>query len=257
MKLLDASDLSVKYDGIEIFSGVDFTIDSGELVGLVGPNGAGKTTLLRTLAGLLPDNADKTHFLGQTLSAINRKQLACDLAYLPQGNESHWPVTVETLVMFGRLPHGNPWRGPSNKDHEIVQQTLQACDVSQFAKRAVDTLSGGERARVMLARVLAVEPRLLLADEPVTGLDPGHQLDVMERFRQLSDSGMGIVIVIHDLTLAARYCHRLVLLSEHKIVAQGRPTEVLSAKNLARCFDIRAHIGSVEGRAFVLPMERC
>ncbi len=257
MNLLDATGLSVRFDGIEVFSGVDFSITSGEVVGLIGPNGAGKTTLLRTLAGLLPGNADKTHFLGQPLSAIDRKQLARDLAYLPQGNESHWPVTVDTLVMFGRLPHGNPWRGPSAKDHEIVQQALQACDVSQFAKRSVDTLSGGERARVMLARVLAVEPRLLLADEPVTGLDPGHQLDVMERFRQLSDLGMGIVVVIHDLTLAARYCHRLVLLSEHSVVAQGKPDEVLSAKNLAHCFDIRAHIGSVDGHAFVVPLERC
>jgi len=257
MKLLDAAGLSVSFDGIEIFSGVDFSIGAGELVGLIGPNGAGKTTLLRTLSGLLAYNSDKVHFLGQPLSDINRKQLARDLAYLPQGNESHWPVTVDALVMLGRLPHSNPWRGPSTKDHEIVRQVLQACDVSQFAKRSVNTLSGGERARVMLARVLAVEPRLLLADEPVTGLDPGHQLDVMERFRQLSDLGMGIVIVIHDLTLAARYCHRLVLLSEHKVVAQGRPTEVLSAQNLARCFDIRAHIGSAEGRAFVVPIERC
>lgn len=257
MNLLDATTLSVRFDGIEILSGVDFSIDSGELVGLIGPNGAGKTTLLRTLSGLLPYNLDKIRFLGQPLSVINRKQLARDLAYLPQGNESHWPVTVNTLVMFGRLPHGNPWRGPSKKDREIVQQALKACDVSQFAGRSLDTLSGGERARVMLARVLAVEPRLLLADEPVTGLDPAHQLDVMERFRQLSNLGMGIVIVVHDLTLAARYCHRLVMLSEHKVVAQGKPSEVLSAQNLARCFGIRAHTGSVAGQAFVVPIERC
>lgn len=257
MKLLEATGLSVRFGETVILSEINFSMNAGELVGLIGPNGAGKTTLLRALSGLLPSNSDKLSFLSQPLSAISRKQLARDLAYLPQGNESHWAVTVDTLVMLGRLPHRNPWKGPSKKDRDTVQRALQACDVSQFAGRSVNTLSGGERARVMLARALAVEPRLLLADEPVTGFDPGHQLDVMERFRQLSDSGMGIAIVVHDLTLAARYCHRLVLLSEHKVIAQGKPCAVLSADNLARCFKIRAHIGTTEGHAFVVPIERC
>lgn len=257
MTLLDAAGVSVRFGEVTILSGISFSMDAGELVGLIGPNGAGKTTLLRTLANLLPSNSEKIHFRGRPLSEISREQLARDIAYLPQGNESHWPISVDTLVMLGRLPHRSPWRRPSKTDREVVQQAMRACDVNQFANRSVDTLSGGERARVMLARVLAVEPRLLLVDEPVTGLDPGHQLDAMERFRQLSDSGIGVVIVIHDLTLAIRYCHRLVLLSEHKVIAQGKPSEVLSAENLARCFEIRAHIGSAEGHMFVVPIAKC
>ncbi len=257
MKLLKATDISVKFEKSTILSGINFSMECGELVGLMGPNGAGKTTLLRTLSGVLPSNSKNIHFLGQGLAEISRKQLARNMAYLPQGNHSHWPISVDTLVMLGRLPHRSPWRGPSKNDHQIVAQALRVCDISQLADRAVDTLSGGERARVMLARALAVEPQLLLADEPVTGLDPGHQLDIMEKFAQLSHSGMGIVIVIHDLTLAARYCHRLLLLSEHKIIAQGKPSEVLSAENLARCFEIRAHIGSTQGSPFVVPIERC
>lgn len=257
MTLLDARGVSVKLGETAILTGVNFSINSGELVGLLGPNGAGKTTLLRTLSGLLPLNSENIHLLGKPLSAINRKQLARDMAYLPQNNESHWPISVETLVMLGRLPHRNLWRGPSKTDCKSVQRALKACDVSQFADRSINSLSGGEKTRVMLARALAVEPKLLLADEPVAGLDPGHQLEVMERFRRLSDSGMGIVIVIHDLTLAARYCHRLVLLNQSKIIAQGKPSEVLSAANLARCFAIRAHIGSTEDGVFVVPIERC
>ncbi len=257
MKLLEATGLSINFAGRTILDDVDFGIDKGEFIGLIGPNGSGKTTLLRALSGLLSNQKNNIKFLGLSLSDYDPKQLAQKLAYLPQGNESHWSLTVENLAMLGRLPHRKPWQGASKADHKIVQQVLQDCDVSQFAKHTINTLSGGERARVFLSRALAVEPQLLLADEPIAGLDPGHQLEVMNKFRQLSKSGMGIVCVIHDLTLAARYCHKLVMVGEQKIISQGMPEHVLSKKNLARCFNIRAHISKVDGQALVIPIALC
>jgi iron complex transport system ATP-binding protein len=257
MKLLEAKDISIQFGDRVILNNINFNMMQGEFIGLIGPNGCGKTSLLRTLAGLLPANANKVAILGQCLSDWQRQHLAQKLAYLPQGNESYWSVTVETLVMLGRLPHQNAWTGASAHDREVVQQALVACDVSQFATRTVDTLSGGERARVFLARALAVEPALLLADEPIAGLDPGHQLEVMEKFRSLSASGMGIITVIHDLTLAMRYCDKLVMLGDGKIISQGKPEQVLSAKNVAQCFHITAHTGSTEGIHYIIPIAKC
>ncbi len=257
MKLLEATGLSVKFGDRTILDNIGFRVGQGELVGLIGANGTGKTTLLRALAGMLPQHKKRVRFLGLSLSDYQPKQLAQKLAYLPQGNASHWSITAENLVMLGRLPHRKIWQGISELDRNIVQQVMQACDVSQFATHTMDTLSGGERARVFLSRALAVEPQLLLVDEPIAGLDPGHQIEVMNKFRQLSESGMGIVCVIHDLTLAARYCHTLVMLGEKKIIAQGTPEQVLSAENLACCFNIRAHISKVEGQTLVVPIALC
>ncbi len=257
MKLLEVTALSVKFAHKTILHNIDFGMNAGEFIGLIGPNGSGKTTLIRSLSGMLPDNKKKVKFLGRSLADYNRKQLAKKIAYLPQGNESHWSITVENLVMLGRLPHQKQWQGSSDLDKKIVQKVLQGCGVSQFANTPVDTLSGGERARVFLSRALAVEPELLMVDEPISGLDPGYQLDVMQKFRQLSESGMGIICVIHDLTLATRYCHKLVMLSEQKIISAGKPEQVLSSENIARCYNIKVHKGEAEGHAFVIPIERC
>ena len=257
VKLLQGSGINIGFDKASILIETDFNLEEGELVGIIGPNGAGKTSLMRTIAGLLQPRSGEIRFLNQPMASISDRQRARQLAYLPQGNESHWDVTVETVVMLGRLPHRKSWKGPSERDREIVSQALRTCNVSHFSDRSINTLSGGEKARVMLARALAVEPRLLLADEPVAGLDPGHQLDVMEKFRQLSQSGMGIMIVLHDLTLAARYCSRLLLLFDKRILAQGKPQDVLSEENLAHCFGIRAHIGVANQHPFVIPVQRC
>jgi iron complex transport system ATP-binding protein len=254
--LLSASAVSVSLGDAQILGGLDLRISAGEVVGLIGPNGAGKTTLLRAMAGLLPLDHGEIHITGRPLQRIDRRALARTLAYLPQHGDSHWAVTVETLVMLGRLPHLGPWRAPSDADRAAVAQALDACDVAQFRDRPVTHLSGGERTRVLLARALASEPRVLLADEPVAGLDPGHQLDVMEKLRDLAASGAGVVVVMHDLTLAARFCNRLALLYDKRIVTDGHPAAVLSPDTLARCYGIRAYHGSAGGSTIVVPLGR-
>ncbi len=253
MTLLEANDLSVRLGKKTILDRINFNLQTGELVALIGPNGSGKTTMLKTLSGLLLPERGKIVFFGTPLASIKRDQLAQSLAYLPQGNENHWSVTAETLVMLGRLPHRKHWQSPSHQDRKIVENALIACDALQFKNCPVNHLSGGEKARVMLARALAVEPKILLADEPIAGLDPGHQLEIMGRFQKLSGSGMGIIIVIHDLTLAARFCHRLVLLCNQHILADDSPDHVLTEKNLSQCFNIKAHIGKIDGLPFVIP----
>jgi iron complex transport system ATP-binding protein len=256
MTTLCADSVSISLGDVHVLAGLDLEITAGEVVGLIGPNGAGKTTLLRAMAGLLPLDGGEIRFDGQPLQRIVRKQLARSLAYLPQGSGSHWAVTVETLVMLGRLPHRGPWRAPSASDQAAVEQALEACDVAQFRNRPTNQLSGGERTRVLLARALASEPKILLADEPVAGLDPGHQLDVMEKLRDLAASGAGVVVVMHDLTLAARFCSRLALLHDKRIFTEGTPAEVLSADILSRCYDIRAYHGSADGKPIVVPLAR-
>lgn len=254
MTALTGNAITVALGSRPVLRAVDFALAPGELVGLIGPNGAGKTTLLRALAGLLPLDSGSVALDGSPLAAIERAARGRLLAYLPQGGQSHWAMPVASVVMMGRLPHLGPWRGPSDSDREAVTRALEACDVATLADRPVTQLSGGERARVLLARAMAVEPRVLLADEPVAGLDPAHQLDVMALLRGRARAGAGVVVVLHDLTLAGRYCDRLVLLHEGRVAAEGAPAAVLSPENLARCYGIRAHYGDAEGAAFVIPL---
>ncbi len=257
MTLLEVSGLSVSFGTAPIIQDVWVNFRAGELLGLIGPNGAGKTTLLRASCGLLRAAGGSIRFLGKSLQETGSLELARNLAYLPQRGDAHWSLSVEDLVLLGRLPHRPFWTGLSTNDRRIAMAALSACDAVHLARRSIETLSGGERSRVMLARALAVEPRLLLADEPVTGLDPLHQLEVMEKFRALADSGIGVVIVIHDLSLAARYCDRLVLIHNQHIVADNQPVKVLCNEYLNKCFGVRFKTDFNHGIPVVLPLEKC
>jgi iron complex transport system ATP-binding protein len=165
-------------------------------------------------------------------------------------------MAVEQVVALGRLPHRRPWAPMSGDDWQRVCRAMQKTDVEQFRGRSVGALSMGERARVLLARALAGEPAILLADEPVAGLDPAHQLEVMAMLAQMAVDGAGVVVVLHDLTLAARYCSRLALLGGGRLVASGDARTVLSTDNLRDCFGIRAFSGESADGPFVIPVGR-
>ncbi|HXG28067.1 MAG TPA: ABC transporter ATP-binding protein, partial [Nevskiales bacterium] len=173
-----------------------------------------------------------------------------------QGGQCHWPMPVAQVVALGRLPHRAPWARVPPADAAAVQRALQAADVAHLADRPVTQLSGGERARVLLARALAVEARVLLADEPTAGLDPAHQLGVMEVLRRRAQSGAGVVVVLHDLTLAARFCDRLLLLGEGRVVADGAAEQVLTEQNLAQVYGIEAHRAAGAEGLLVVPLRR-
>jgi iron complex transport system ATP-binding protein len=256
MTRIEARGLSVAFGPRRVVDGVDFALPAGALVGLIGPNGAGKTSLLRALAGLLPATGGQVLLEGVRLALVPRRQRAQRLAYLAQGHEVLWPLTVARLVELGRLPHLQPWSRPGGADREAVEGALAATEVADLADRPVTRLSGGERVRALLARALAGDPKVLLADEPVAGLDPYHALKVMELLGQRVLAGTTVLVVLHDLSLAARFCERLVLLDKGRIAADGDPAEVLRPDRLALSYRIRAQYGTAEGRPYLVPWSR-
>jgi iron complex transport system ATP-binding protein len=252
---LSARALTVALGGRIILDGIDLGAPAGVVTGLIGPNGAGKTTLLRAMAGAQPIAAGAITLEGRPIGGWPRRELARLVAYLPQGAPCSWPMSVQRIVALGRLPHLSPWRGPGADDASAIGAALAATDVLHLADRNVLTLSGGERARVMLARALAVSPRVLLADEPVAGLDPEHQLRVMTLLRERAAEGVAVIVTLHDLTLAARFCDRLVALDSGRIAAEGSPAAVLTPAVLASVFAVSAAYGRCDGQPFVVPWD--
>lgn len=253
---LDVRGLSVRLGAAPVVRDVSFCVKPGSLVGLIGPNGAGKSTLLRALAGLEPAEAGSVRLGGRDLAAYSRRELARNLAFLPQAREVHWPLAVERVAALGRLPHlagGGPM---AEADRAAVDRALARTDLQPFRTRRADTLSGGEAARLMLARALAVDAPILLADEPVTSLDPYHQLQGMELLRSVAQEGRVVLTVLHDLTLAGRFCERILLLRNGAIVADGPPAEVLTETNLAAAYAIEGVRGRYEAQSYVLPWRR-
>ena len=254
--MLEARDLRVELGGKTILDGIELRVAPGELVGLIGPNGAGKTTLLRTLAGLVAPARGDIRYDSRDLADLSVAERARRIAYLAQNGTAHWPLSVERLVGLGRLPHRRGWRGPDPRDSDVVTRVLAETDVGHLADRAIGTLSGGERVRALLARALAVEAPVLLVDEPVAALDPYHQLEVMALLQATSAAGTAVAAVLHDLTLAARFCDRLVLLCRGRVLVDGAPATVLTATNLADAFQVSIVEGQHEGESYVLPWSR-
>jgi iron complex transport system ATP-binding protein len=230
--LLVLNRLSVTLDGRLVLTDVSLAVAPGEVVGLVGPNGAGKTTLMRAALGLIP-------FAGtSSLAALPPAERARAAAFMPQTREIAWPVSVETLVALGRVPWLPDRAALRPEDAAAVARALDRLDLSAHAGRIVTRLSGGEQARALLARTLAQETPLVLADEPVAGFDPAHQIATLRLFRELAAEGRGILLSIHDLGFAQRYCTRLALLREGRLVADGPPDAVLTDARLAEVFGV-------------------
>jgi iron complex transport system ATP-binding protein len=251
--LLTTQDLDVRLAGRLVLKDVSLALSPGHLVALVGPNGAGKTTLLRAVAGLVPSDG-AIHVGGATLSSLSLRERAKRFAYLPQGHIVHWPLPARDIVALGRYPHGatDPAR-LTPRDREAVLRAMQLTDVVEFSDRRVTELSGGERSRVALARVLAVEAPVILADEPTSSLDPRHQIDVMKTLRQAADQGTLVIVVTHDLGLAARFADTLLVLSEGRLVSQGAAAEALSERVMADVFRISAYRAEYQREAVIVP----
>lgn len=248
-----AHHITVTFDDKVVVDQVSAGVTSGEIVGLIGPNGAGKTTLLRVLASLLtPDTGDVT-IDDTSLLEISAKERARAVAYLPQGQNVEWPLSVMRLVALGRLPHLNPWSNMQPQDLAAIEEAIHAADIDHLRDRTITTLSGGERARALLARAVAGQPDYLLIDEPTASLDPGHQLAVMKLLRDRAHAGVGVITVLHDLTLAARFCDRLVLMDQGKVVADAAPETVLTDENLAEVYGITAIRGTSDDGFYIVP----
>lgn len=252
---LTASGLNIIKSDRLLVKNVSIDVACGELIGLIGPNGAGKSTLLSLLAGIDKPSSGSIQLDGQVLHDIPLSQRAAKIGWLEQLGTVHWPITVERLVMLGRIPHLPSWGKPSAIDVDAVEHAIAVADCSGIRKQVVTTLSGGERSRALLARALAAEPTMLFADEPVSALDLGHQLQTMQLLRDFASDEKAAVVVLHDLSLAARYCDRLYLMHESEVVAQGSVTSVLSTRNIAKVYGVSIVTGC-DQVPWIIPVER-
>lgn len=253
--LLACRDVTCTVDARTLVDAASLEVRGGELVGLIGPNGAGKSTLLAALAGLDAPRAGEVRLDGRPVRSLPAGERARAIGWLEQLGAVHWPVSVERLVALGRLPHLRGREPVSAGDRSAIDAAIEATDCTALRARAVTTLSGGERTRVLLARVLAGEPRLILADEPVAALDPAHQLQTMELLRDFARGARGCVVVLHELSLAARWCDRLYLMHRGRIDAEGPPGEVLDARRLREVYGIEAVSGHDEV-PWIVPVRR-
>ena len=253
---IGAQGLELAYEGKPALAGVDLRVARGEMVGIIGRNGSGKSTLLKLIGRLLSPGAGAVHLDGKLLASLPTGELARSMAMLPQSPVPPAELTVRELVGYGRYPHV-PWlRRFGGQDRAVIERAIQACRLEELAGRRLDSLSGGERQKAWVAMALAQQPRVMLLDEPVTFLDLGQQLEVMDLISRLNrDEGITVVAVMHDLNLAARYCERLVALEKGRIHADGPTDEVMSPGVLREVFGIEARIGNdpVTGRPVCYP----
>ncbi|MET0248498.1 MAG: ABC transporter ATP-binding protein [Sphingobium sp.] len=248
--------LSARLGRRKVVQEIDATLTPGTLTGIIGPNGAGKSTLMRAMLGLIPVQAGQVTLDGQDIAVLTPETLARKIAYLPQGQTLHWPLSVERLVALGRLPHLGPMSRMTAQDREAIQEAMRRTDILPLAQRNATELSGGERARVMLARALAVGAPALAVDEPLASLDPGHQIDVMELLAREAKEGALVVAVLHDLMMAARYCDRLLLIDAGRLVADGSPREVLDEERLRAVYGISSRVDFDGPTPVVVPLGR-
>jgi iron complex transport system ATP-binding protein len=253
--LLALEGLTVRRGPCPVVDGVSLAVGPGEVVGLLGPNGAGKTTLMRAALGLQPA-LGRIEIGGSPIADLAPAERARRVAYLPQDREIAWPLTAEAIVALGRHPHRRPGAPLSALDWAAIDTALALADAAAFRHCPATELSGGERARVLLARALAQEAPLLVADEPTAGLDPAHALGLMHTFGGRAAEGGGVLVSLHDLTLAARHCTRLVVLSAGRKVADGPPEAVLTPERLAETYGIAAHLARDEDGPVVVPTRR-
>ena len=241
MDLISIRNLSVGQRLMDI----NLNLKAGEMLGVIGANGAGKSTLLHCLAGI-QDHQGEMRLGGTAIKAIPQRQRAQQIGFLPQSSNSAWALSVRDVINLGRLPWGDG-------NAEAIAQAAAVAGVDAWLDRQVDQLSGGQQARVWLARVLAGQPRVILADEPVASLDLFQQQNVLRLLRRYAHSGRAVILSIHDLSLAARYCDRLCLLHEGQLLALGTPAEVLTAPHLQQAFQIDAHIDLASDPPIIIP----
>jgi iron complex transport system ATP-binding protein len=239
----ETHDLTCAYDARPVFHHLSLDVYPGEVLALIGPNGVGKSTLLRAMARLLKPTHGKVLLAGRNLWQISSRDVARKLAFAGQSVGESWPATVEQVVALGRSPHRG-WLLPLNKlDREVIDRAIHLTGLEALRERVVTELSGGEQQRVILARILAQEPKVLLLDEPTSHLDLKYQTSILGLMRKLArQEGITVVLSLHDLNLAALYADRLALLCEGQVAVVGTPAVVLTAENLARAYGVTVFV---------------
>ena len=243
MRLLTLDQMTARRGPCAVLERISLAIGAGECVGLIGPNGAGKTTLMRAALGLMPIEG------ASSLASLSASARATQAAWLPQSPEIAWPVTVGHLVALGVMARGRPL------DHPTVDRAISRMGLSGFRDRAANGLSGGEQARVLIARALAQDTPLLLADEPIAGLDPAQQIRTMRVFRDLAAEGRSVIVSLHDLGLAARHCTRIIVVHAGGLAADGPPETVLTDRLMAQVFGVTSYRAETATGPVFQPMD--
>ncbi len=248
--------LSLTLRGRPVLQSVSGHLQKGNVTAILGANGAGKSSLLSCLAGLRQPDSGTIVLGARPLPSLSGQDRARCIGLLPQQADIHWEINVRALVALGRLPHQGRWKRTVADDAAVEKAMLQT-DCAQFADRKALRLSGGEQARVLLARVLAGEPEWVLADEPLANLDPAHQMDAIACLKNVAARGAGVVLVLHDLTQAARIADHVIIMKQGRIQASGSCAEVLTREQLAAAFGVAVHIGSDDaGAPIITPVSR-
>ncbi|MGH8427120.1 MAG: ABC transporter ATP-binding protein [Gammaproteobacteria bacterium] len=251
--LIECRGLGVVRGRRQLVEGFDFALAPGEVVGVVGPNGAGKSSLLATLAGLLPRGAGEVLLDGCSLERMPRRRIACRLGFLPQETDDPYPATVLETALIGRHPHIGFWRWESAADVAKARAALRRVGLAAAAARSVATLSGGERRRLAIATLLAQAPQVYLLDEPLETLDFAYQARLLKLLRRLARfTGIAVMMSLHDLSLAARHAHRVILLDGRGTATAGPPDVVLGAERIAAVYGCPVRVLRVEGWPFYL-----
>ena len=239
---VNAREVTFAVEAARLLDAVSLRADKGQLVGLIGPNGSGKSTFLHTIAGLLRLQSGTVSLSGRDLGEMSAREVASGLALVPQIAPYTHGFTSMELVLMGRYPHLGRFQVEGQEDDSIARHAMRLTETERYAERTLDTMSGGERQRVFVSRALAQQPKVLLLDEPTSNLDVLHQLKVFELVRRLVDDGLTAIAAIHDLNLAARYCDRMVLLSEGRVLAEGTPEDVLVQDTMRKAFGVDASV---------------
>lgn len=252
MSVIDVKNLTIGYAHKTIVKDISFSVGEGELVGIIGANGAGKSTLLKTMRGILPKKNGDVFLYDKNVTEMTEKEFAWKVAYLQQHVEVPFDYTGKEIVIAGRYPYLKWWESENEEDKKIVSLCMQYTGVEEFAEKAVTQLSGGQWQRVLLAKVLAQKTPVLFLDEPTTGLDIVYQEEMFRFCKMLAEAGKTVLMVVHELSYAYKFCSRIILVGNEKIIADGKPEDVISEANLQEAYKVALKIvkhkenGSIE-----------
>jgi len=257
MDMLRIEDLSLSYGDKPVVQNLNLRVKKGQVVSIIGPNASGKSTILKSIAGIIKPVSGKIFIEEKDISKMDSKKLAQKVSILLQQNKTLDDMSIEELVYFGRYPHKKWFEGFEASDKKIIEEVMKLTNTFALRDKTLETLSGGERQRAWIAMALAQEPDILLFDEPTTYLDLAHQIEFLELVNRLNkETGVTVVLVLHDLNQAARYGNYLFAMKEGKIFAQGSPEEVLNSQNILSIYNIEAKIFNAAGYPVVIPERR-
>ncbi len=252
--VLQAKGVTFSYGKKPVLDNLDFDVAKGDFIGLIGPNGSGKTTLLKLLMHILSPSKGKVLLEGRAMREMKRREISQKIAFVPQEENTNFVFSALEIVLMGRSPYLKGFQMEGDYDIEVTKKAMSITDCWQFKERDILTLSGGERKRVFIARALAQEPEIILMDEPTTHLDINHQVEIMEKMRELNEAGLTIIMVSHDINLASSFCTRLAVLKDGKIITSGKPEEIVNSKLLESVYGCRLKVFSKDNRPIVTLM---